>query len=382
MSRRIAVLGDLHYEPEHAAIYRAARSQLLAHRPELVFQLGDQGGYTHCGTWRSFQEGLDFLSGFQLPWHTLIGNHDLESRDYATDADAVAAWCSAFQRSTPDAAVDLGEALAICLSSTRCRLSPACHQEVYLNPEQVAWFEDVLALNRDRPTFVFAHVPILGSGLRVLQSVHLRCPNAWLNHSEHPEQFIQIVRKNPQIKLWFSAHNHLGQYYPDSISHVGSCTFVHTGVIGPVSRDGCQHSRFVEFDARGFVLSTVDHATGELVSNLRHDYAAGDFQRLSPHAFEDGATHFAPPVFPLPENRLECGPSAFTIHRGMVVEFDRALEAPLGVVVEGLKQPTIRLERQELHVIDADGATRVFQPNKAGRYLQVFVPNPWISESA
>src|SRR5260370_14704529 len=59
---KLAVLGDLHYEAPQDPIYRSAREQILKWGPEVVFQLGDHGGYSHCGTWQSFMEGLAFLN--------------------------------------------------------------------------------------------------------------------------------------------------------------------------------------------------------------------------------------------------------------------------------------------------------------------------------
>src|SRR5258708_7277256 len=97
----IAVVGDLHYESSGHDAYVAARQQLCEHSLNAVFQLGDQGGYSHCGTWQSFEEGREFLAGFDTPFYTLIGNHDLEGPDYSTDEQAVAAWCRAFDMSRP-----------------------------------------------------------------------------------------------------------------------------------------------------------------------------------------------------------------------------------------------------------------------------------------
>jgi hypothetical protein len=374
--RKIAVLGDLHYETPQDADYRRAREQILRHGPEAVFQLGDQGGYSHCGTWRSFMEGLELLTGFDRPFHSLIGNHDLEGPAYATDAGAVAEWCQAFSQDEPYRAVDLGEALAICLSSTRFRANPGCCHEVYLDESQVAWFHSTLAANRRRPTFIFSHAPPLGSGLRVLQSIHLKCPNAWLNHTDRPERFIDIVNRNPQIKLWFSGHNHLGQWYPDSLSRVHQCTFVHTGVIGEVSRDNYRHSRLVEFDAKGFILSTIDHATGTATADLRHEYASGASERLSPQVQENGAVHFAPPTCPTGLERLRIGRSTFALHRGMLVEYDVLLAAPVGVVLDGLVDEQVRACGEELQVVDRQGRVRVLKANPQGRFMRVFEPNP------
>ncbi|HEX5442819.1 MAG TPA: metallophosphoesterase [Pirellulales bacterium] len=374
--KTLAVVGDLHYESPEDAAYRAARKQILQFQPDVIVQLGDQGGYSHCGTWQSFEEGLDFLRGFDRPFHTLMGNHDVEGRDYASDADAVSAWCEAFGADQPYHEFDLGSALGICLSSTRFRANTGCCHEVHLDDAQIAWLAATLKRNRRRPTFVFSHAPVMGSGLRVLQSIHLKCPNAWLNHTDRPERFVRLVHENPQIKLWFSAHNHLGQNYADSFSRVGSCTFVHTGVIGEVSRDGCHHSRLVEFDAAGFQLSTLDHETGELTANLRHDYATSHSETLSPHTAIDGALHFSPPPFPTDADRLQLGSSVFAVHRGMLVEYDLALRAPLGVVLDDLGDEVPRIRAGELQLLDSRGSTRVLRPNARGRWSQVFEPNP------
>lgn len=377
---RFAVVGDLHYETPQEASYRAARAQILGLAPDAVVQLGDQGGYSHCGTWLSFMEGLDFLHGFDRPFATLMGNHDMEGPEYASDAETVAAWCAAFAAEAPYRAFELGPALAICLSTTRFRANRGCCHEVYIDEAQLAWFAEVLERNPRRPTFVFSHAPILGSGLRVLQSIHLKCPNAWLNHTDRPERFIQLVKRHPQIKLWFSAHNHLGQNYPDSFSRVGNCTFVHTGVIGDVSRDDARHSRLVDHDRHGYVLSTVDHRSGEAVANFRYDYATGSGEVVSPHIATNGEVHFAPPPFPSGEATLAAGRSVFSIARGMLVEFDTELKAPIGVVAQELAGAEVRCVGGELHLVSGRGASRVIRPNAAGRYLQIFEPNPWLEQ--
>lgn len=377
---RFAVVGDLHYETPQDASYRAARTQILGLTPEAVVQLGDQGGYSHCGTWQSFMEGLDFLQGFDRPFATLLGNHDMEGPQYTSDAEAVAAWCEAFDAPTPYRVFTLGSALAVCVSTTRFRANRGCCHEVFIDDEQLAWFDHVLSQNQKRPTFVFSHAPVLGSGLRVLQSIHLKCPNAWLNHTDRPERFIQLVHRHPQIKLWFSAHNHLGQNYPDSFSRVGSCTFVHTGVIGDVSRDDARHSRLVDHDQHGYVLSTIDHRSGETVANFRYDYATGIGETLSPHTATNGEVHFAPPPFPNGAATLAAGRSVFALSRGMLVEFDAELKAPIGVVAQDLVGAEVRSVGGELHLLSARGAVQVVRPNAAGRYSRVFEPNPRLEQ--
>lgn len=51
-----------------------------------------------------------------------------------------------------------------------------------------------------------------------------------------PMRFMRVCQSNPNIRLWFSGHLHLSHNYRESISAVGSCTFVQTGVIGNCNR--------------------------------------------------------------------------------------------------------------------------------------------------
>ena len=374
----IAVVGDLHYEPDQNPEFVAARQQLTTCGLDAVFQLGDHGGYSHCGSQQSFDEGLDFLSGFERPFHPILGNHDLEGREFERDEQSVAAWCRTFGLKRPYYAVELGETLAICLSSTSFRSNPFSHHEVRLDRAQFDWLRTTLEHHQDRPTFVFSHAPILGSGLRVLQTVHLCCPNAWLNHTDQPERFIDLVEEHPQIKLWFSAHIHLGQQFADTTTHVGNCTFVHTGVIGEVSRDGLRHSRLVEFDGQGFALSTIDHASGERMLDVRHDYTHGTWKRIGPIVEPNNDAHFAPPPMPR-DAHWTIGASVFAIHRGMLVEYDRASAAPIGVVCDLTDGEQVRVRDDAILVVTSHGTTTI-RRGATGRFGHIFTPNPHLGK--
>jgi hypothetical protein len=56
--------------------------------------------------------------------------------------------------------------------------------EVYIDDDQMSWFEAVLQQNTDRPIVIFTHAPPMGSGLKVVQNVHVKNRCAWLNHSD------------------------------------------------------------------------------------------------------------------------------------------------------------------------------------------------------
>ena len=60
------------------------------------------------------------------------------------------------------------------------------------------WFRALLEMNRNRPTVVFTHAPVMGCGLRVLQEVHVKNRCAWLNHSHNPHQ-ARHRRRTPEF---------------------------------------------------------------------------------------------------------------------------------------------------------------------------------------
>lgn len=44
---------------------------------------------------------------------------------------------------------------------------------------QMAWFEALLEAHKGRPVVVFTHAPPMGSGLKVVQNVHVKNRCAW-----------------------------------------------------------------------------------------------------------------------------------------------------------------------------------------------------------
>jgi hypothetical protein len=144
-----------------------------------------------------------------------------------------------------------------------CCSNPFSAHEVHIDDEQLDFFRAQLAQASaaGRPVVVFTHAPVLGSGLKVVQTVHVKnrwvqtwaaasawrlssvaaalwhlaCPYyrvstavqlasvpylcccaalrrhqsttcrrcAWLNHSSRPQEFIELVQQHPNIRLWF-----------------------------------------------------------------------------------------------------------------------------------------------------------------------------------
>ena len=65
------------------------------------------------------------------------------------------------------------------LPAPRCTAcsNPFSVHEVHVDAEQLAFFRQALAEAAGRPVVVFTHAPILGSGLKVVQTVHVK--NRW-----------------------------------------------------------------------------------------------------------------------------------------------------------------------------------------------------------
>jgi hypothetical protein len=174
-----------------------------------------------AGTTKSFEDARNFFDGFGgIPYNLVTGNHDLEGLDeFDEDADNLQAWMDTFGLDQPGFCRQVGEkTLLVGLSTVRFRDAPFSSHEVHVDEEQLQWFLDVIESHPHEDGWkimVFSHAPIMGSGLRVLQNVHVVNGCAWLNHCSPDTRklFIQTVKANPQIKLWCSGHFHLSHDY-------------------------------------------------------------------------------------------------------------------------------------------------------------------------
>jgi len=286
----IAILGDLHLPPGDVipTDFVTARDQLrrdmdsASRAAQRVVQLGDLGAYDKGfpGSAACFRLAKRYIDSFDVPARLILGNHDLEDASLDSDEENLEAWRQAFRQSHYWSS-KLGNVTFVGLSTVRFRSNEHSVHEVHIDDEQIAFFEQVLRDAGQGPVVVFTHAPILGSGLKAVQAVHVKNRCAWVNHSSNADHFINLVRRHPNVKLWFSGHFHLSQSYPDSISVVGGTAFVLTGVIGgSMSRDGDRHSRLLCGDEDGFTVLTMDHETGESRVDLKGSWDARDAPQI------------------------------------------------------------------------------------------------------
>jgi len=303
----LAVLGDLHLNPQTMQCHLAARAELKSiladsSNPVVVSvgDLGDKyenmvypdGQQASAGSSASFSYARDFLDGFDHPYELITGNHDLEGlTEFASDEANLEAWMTTFGKQSPYfSRIVAHKTLLLGLSTTRFRSAISSSHEVYIDDVQLRWFEQQLQMHPAKDgwrVLVFTHAPPMGSQVRAIQSVHIKNGCAWLNHSDNERrrrEFLRLVHEHACIRAWFSGHFHLCHDYEDALGwsaeapvadaatadpasqgwpHRGCCLFVQLGVIGESSqRDGRRQSRIVRGTAQGLEILTVNHHEG------------------------------------------------------------------------------------------------------------------------
>lgn len=446
----LGILGDLHLDPRDMSDHHDGREHfkpILAKKDGTprdncaVVSLGDLGESKPCepdtselfaGTSRCHKLAAEYLSGFGVPFEVVGGNHDLEGIDeFPTDASNLECYLEALGKPTPQFSRYIADkTLLVGLGSTSFRTAQFTSHEVCIDDEQIQWFKDTIAAHPASDgwrVFVFSHAPPMGSGLRVLQENHVVNGCCWLNHNqESASTFIDVVRKNPSIKAWFSGHFHLGQDYQDSITYPegnnrGSCVFAQTAVMAKKStRDTRRQSRMIRGTDKGFNIYTIDHTDagrerldatvtyqgneGESVvfAHPSDDYDHDAFFSAYTPQEEDGCyLADADGVLATVDDDAEtvCWWHMSTgqvlgVHNGMVLEYDPSTLAPLGLVVgkdelsgrkvaivdsgiETAKDNYEKIQDREQAVIlyDDEGHVTVVQPNEDGSYWRKIVRN-------
>ena len=261
-------------DPRDTEHLMEGREHMKATNPDFLVSLGDLGESKDCtetkqlyaGTTECFKLVRDYFDGFGVPFDVVGGNHDLEGIDeFNTDQENLEVFMKIMGKETPQFCHEVApKTLLVGLGSTVFRDATYTSHEVFVDAEQVAWFENLVETHpaeEDWKIFCFSHAPPIGSGLRVLQENHVVNGCCWLNHNggpgAAPQRFIETIRKNSQVKAWFSGHFHLSHDYEDSITfpggnNRGSCVFAQTGVMtARSSRDGRRQSRLVRGNSQG-----------------------------------------------------------------------------------------------------------------------------------
>lgn len=376
----LAILGDLHFEPKRRKEFEETKKSFFPLKLHHIFTVGDVGGYSYSGSRQSFEDAKFFMDSFQIPHTHVLGNHDLESEEFDSDKSAVDCFLDIFKMKNPWTRIDCGRLTFLCLSTEFFRDIEECCHEVRISDLQYEWLVRELEATSDRQVAVISHAPFLGSGIRVLQDLHLRMPNAWLNHCDRPERFYKLLERFPHIRLWFSGHTHMSHRYPDALSVRGNCLCVHCGTLGPVARDGIRQSRILQFDDQVARLSTLNHEDGELLPDAELELPGKITIQRNDSFLPPSGRYFPPPPFDETDFKMQLKRSAFITHRDMLVEYDLETRSPFGVVMEHLKRKPVRVKdgRLEAFVPEdsgfgrrAKGSFEELPPGPSGRYSRI-----------
>ena len=273
-THRLVVLGDPHLlSSEYALWENEIIPDINALKPDRVVILGDLSGGAQTGSAEGTAEAVRRFAGFSAPWETIIGNHDLQHSDFATDEAAVAMMLHAIGRERPGWVVEEEEYAVIGLDNTFWRRNPISKNEIVISREQIDWWRATLKELGEKPVIMACHAPVIGSGVMTLPELHTWGGNTYANQSAHPGEILQVLYEHPNVVCWFSGHIHLGQHYRDAISRRLGVFFAHTGTASPESsRDGYRHSRVLDFGPQGIRLGSYDHCLRTMDATLEYTH--------------------------------------------------------------------------------------------------------------
>ena len=161
----IVAPGALVYDRyDSAAGLRAAvvRVNTLPVRPELVLVTGD---LTHHGQKAEYDHFLEIMSGLQVPWHAIPGNHDIRDPFLAAMAGHLG---DTRLPGFGQFAVDAGPLRVIGLDT----LHDGYHDGSFCT-QRLAWLEAALMAAEGRPVVLAMHHPPFATGVRWMDVMNL-----------------------------------------------------------------------------------------------------------------------------------------------------------------------------------------------------------------
>lgn len=263
---RIALIGDLQYGSAEEEQLDLKFSQISALKPDFAVIMGDFGG-PHINSLQGFEDTRKIADSLCCDYTVILGNHDVEYRVGCYGSfDPIGSVRQVFGTEPYFSAVMNG-VLIICIT---CEPQPPegmrTVNAVYVSEEQYKLIRQRLSENPDIPTIIISHPPLAGSGLRLSPPLHCAATDTYLDQTFDCLRWQRLTEEFPQIRVWCSAHLHLGHDYTSAITEKCGVYHVSCGVMTRCSRDGSKHTRIIDITDDGKLLvSTVDHnKNGEL----------------------------------------------------------------------------------------------------------------------
>lgn len=267
----VAVLSDLHCRPANLeSLLKAIRAinkmpdvYAAAITGDLNEKIGSPAEYKFLGK---------ALSHFSVPILAVPGNHDVQYKDYYNPNKNAK---NPKLRTNPRERKAKLERFRNLIKLKKLRFSRKIggHLLVFLPDDHLVakglvrlsdatleFFRETLKNNKDVPTVVFCHGPLLGSynrkgGLSLQQAT-----------AQPSDNIRNILNGNPQVFLWVSGHTHTGpssKNFCAKVNKVGRVTNIHTPSIQP-------HSSFVQvikLSPKQAIVRTLNTKTGKFIKN-------------------------------------------------------------------------------------------------------------------
>lgn len=257
---KIALIGDLQFGPGIYDEIAGQMSQIAALGPDFAVSMGDAAGpciHTRYG----LEDTKKLMELLGCPYAALLGNHDVEFQpDRAGEYDPIAAFGEVFG-CEPWRSMEVDGTLLLFIS-----VEPQNVDEmrtvngVMVSERQFLWVKEQLRARAGMPTLIFSHAPAAGNALRCSPPLHSAATDTYLDQTADALRWRTLQREFPQIKVWFSAHYHMGHDYDSAITEKEGVIHVSCGVFAPCSRDNTHHTRFAQLTDDGrLIISTFDH---------------------------------------------------------------------------------------------------------------------------
>jgi predicted MPP superfamily phosphohydrolase len=226
-------------------------------KPKDVFCLGD---LVHNATLNEYQTYREFRNQIGVPVRECLGNHD--HAPGLSNEDNIARFRDELGYSNHLYSYLLGNNIFIFLSDERQKNLPGgLSYAGYMEPEQVAWFEDTARANQDKNVIVLSHQSPKGTTVMSEQ------PNMQM----HPTDEIDRILDTYRVDLWLSAHAHSGfdhkSAHADMFSAKGNTTFVQVASVCKCYNTNRVQSRLV---------SLVEGSQEVLIRSRDHEAQAFD----------------------------------------------------------------------------------------------------------
>lgn len=265
----VAVLSDLHCRPDNLeSLLKAIRA--INKMPDVYAAVITGDLNEKIGSPAEYKFLGKALSHFSVPILAVPGNHDVQYKDYYNpDKNAK----NPKLRTNPKERKAKLERFRNLLKLKKLRFSrrigghllvflPDDHLTakglVRLSDATLEFFRETLKSNRDLPTVVFCHGPLLGSynrkgGLPLQQAT-----------AQPADKIRKILNANPQVFLWVSGHTHTGpssKNFCARVNKVGRVTNIHT----PAIQSHSSYVQVIKLSPKQAIVRTLNAKTGKFI---------------------------------------------------------------------------------------------------------------------